>query len=233
MRIATAFVLIILIAAPLMAQPIPGVYKSTDLGGTMLTGRYSESWTIADGRLMAGNTTNKMSWNGSALSTQWWMYCAQLFGAPNLLFSSVVGGNGFEIWQADYIGGLCVLLPGGPWDGGGAPYTAPYDNYQETVTINYVGGDISSINSNISFQATFIGYNDCMELTISNNVEQGSTDDRPLDLDYPGFLDTGCAATRTLGSWGDATDFTLNIIGECTVATHEKTWGSIKALYAE
>jgi hypothetical protein len=27
------------------------------------------------------------------------------------------------IWKTTYMGGMLTLLPGGPWDGGGAPYT--------------------------------------------------------------------------------------------------------------
>ncbi len=233
MKFAIAFVLSVFIAAPLMAQPNPGVYKSMDIGGTMLPGRYSESWTAPLGRLTPGNTTNNLSWDGSALGTEWGMSCAEIFGAPVLLFSNVVGGNGFEIWQSTYIGGTCQLEASGPWGGAGAPFVAPYDNYQETVTITYLGGNISSVTSNINFEATFIGYNDCMSLQIANGLEMGNTDSGPLATDYPGFLDPFCAATRTLGSWGDSSDFTLTINGECTVATHEKTWGGIKAMYSE
>lgn len=216
-----------------MAQPIPGVYKSTDLGGLMLPGRYSESWSAPSGRLFPGNTANKFSWDGLTLGTQWWMYCAQIFGAPVLLFSDVVGGNGVEIWQANYTGGICRLMAGGPWDGGSAPYLAPYDKYQEIATITYLGGSISAVTTNINLEATFIGFNDCMSLSISNNVELGNTDSGPLPTNYPVFLGMSCAPTATLGSWGDSSDFTLTIIGNCTVAAHEKTWGSIKSLYGD
>lgn len=199
----------------------------------MLPGRFSESWTAASGMLQTGNVTNKLSWDGATLGTQWWMYCAELF-SPVLVFTNVDGfGNGIEIWQTSYVGGICVLFAGGPWDSGGGPYTAPYNSYTETSTITYLNGNVTNIVTNVAMSATFIGFSDsCMSLTISNNVFVGDTDSAALPADYPAFLDPFCANTRTLGSWGDSTGFTMDITG-CTVSTEDHTWGSIKAMYDE
>ena len=71
-----------------------------------------------------------------------------------------------------------------------------------------------------------------MALSISNNVEVGTTDTAALPANYPAFLDPGCAPTRTLGNWGDSTGFTLTVTS-CIVATEEMTWGGIKSLFDE
>ena len=232
MRFAIGCLLVIVVAVPAYGQPpIDGTYKSTDLGGTMLPGRFSESWTAPSGFKSVGNVTNKFSWDGVTLGTQWWMYCAQLF-LPNLVFSSVDGfGNGIEIWSNTYVGGLCQLFAGGPWDSGGAPYTAPYISYTETQTYTFQNSQIVSITTNVSLSAQFIGFSQsCMSLDISNSVHVSSTDVQALPPNYPMFLDPACEPTRTLGNWGDSTGFTLTITG-CTVGAQESTWGNIKALY--
>ena len=60
MKTALAIIFAILLTAPTLvfaAPPADGIYTSTDLGGQMLLGRYSESWDVPDGRLQMGNTT--------------------------------------------------------------------------------------------------------------------------------------------------------------------------------
>ena len=216
------------------APPQNGIYQSTDLGGTMLTGRYSESWSMPGGWLQQGNTTNKMSWDGATLGTQWWMYCAEIALPANLIDDTVDGnGNGQRTYNTIYSGGLCVLDGNGPWGDGSEPsYTALYTSYSETNTFSFNNNQVVGVVTSVNLQAAFIGFQDaCMSLSISNQEELGNTDIGPLAENYPGFLDpAGCAPTRTTGSWGDSFQFTLIIFG-CTVPTEESSWGAIKALY--
>jgi hypothetical protein len=200
----------------------------------MLTGRYSESWTAPNGHLTIGNTTNKLSWDGITLGTQWWMYCAQISQAPMLLQDTVDGnGNGIRQWQVVYAGGLCILGAGGPWDGGGAPYTAPYTSYEEVKTFHYQNNVIVAVISSAQLQALVIPYDECMALSISNQEQLGDTDSAALPATYPGFIDPNtCAATRVLGSWGEADEFTMLIGPNCTVPTEESTWSAIKSMYS-
>jgi hypothetical protein len=240
MKFAIVFLVTLLIMAPLVptanAQPpLNGTYQSTDLGGTMLPGRYSESWTAAAGHLTLGNTTNKFSWDGFTLGTQWWMYCAQISAVPILLQDTVnINGDGIKQYVVNYTGGLCILGGSGPWGGGDPSYTAPYTAYAEIKTFQYANNVLVAVISTVQMQAMFLGFNDdCMSLAISNQEQAplGSTDHGPLPANYPGFLDPNtCAPTRTLGSWGEADEFTLIIQG-CTIPTEEATWGSIKAIY--
>ena len=68
MKTVIVFILSVLVAAPVLAQPpINGFYKTTDLGGLMLPGHYSEYWVIGTG-LNIGNTMNEESWDGATRS---------------------------------------------------------------------------------------------------------------------------------------------------------------------
>lgn len=235
MRTVIGCLLVLCMAYPALADPpIPGVYTSTDLAGPMLTGRYSESWTAASGQLQIGNATNKLSWDGAILGTQWWMYCAELTVPPLLITDTVDGnGNGTRVYQSDYTGGLCILAGNGPWGNATEPsYTAPYTGYSEINTYLFSNNVIVSVISTVNLDAQFLGFDDCMSLSISNQEQLGSTDGGPLPPNFPGFINPAtCVPTRTLGSWGNSFEFTLVILGSCTVPTEENSWGGIKALY--
>lgn len=238
MKFAIAFLLALFVAGALVAPasagaPIPGVYKSTDIGGTMQPGRYSESWTVANGHLTLGNTTNKYSWDGFTLGAEWWMYCAQISQAPLLLQDTVdTNGNGIRQYQVVYTGGLCVLSGTGPWGGGDPSYTAPYTSYSEIKTFHYTNNVITAVIGTAQLQAEVLVYEDCMTLSIANHSQDGDTDSAALPANYPGFLNPNtCTATRTLGSWGEADEFTLVITGTCTVPVEESTWSRIKDMY--
>ena len=86
---AVLVVLLSMVAAvPAFAgAPANGTWTSTDIGGVMLPGRYSESWLPA--KLGNNNTLNEKSWDGSTLGGQWWWYCPWITGAPTLLFNNV------------------------------------------------------------------------------------------------------------------------------------------------
>lgn len=233
MKSAIVFILAMLIVTPVIAgPPLNGTYKSEDLGGPVLAGRYTESWAGPGGRLALGNTTNKYSWDGATLGTQWWMYCAEISAAPILLFDGVDGsGNGQRIYQVTYNGGFCVLFTG-PWTNGEASYFAPYDSYTEIKTQTYVSFGVVGEVATVQVQASFTGFNDdCMALQIASSAEVGDTDSSAKPGDFPDFLEPGfCTGTRVHGTWGDHTGMTLDIF-DCTIATEESTWGAIKAQY--
>jgi hypothetical protein len=226
-----------LIAVPVLAgPPVNGIYTSTDIGGTMLPGRYSESWF--PGPLVTNNTLNEESWDGSALGTQWRWYCPWIAAAPALQSDNVDGfGNGQKVWKVTYAGGYCWLDGAGPWAGGDASYTASITLWLATVTETYANFQEVGTVRNQSAQAMFDGYNEqCMSIAISNAEKLGDTDDGPLPANYPDFWDwVGCANIGTAGpgEWGDVDSITYVIFGCETVATQEKTWGAVKAIYRE
>ncbi len=240
MKIAIGLLLVLCLAVPALAgPPIAGVYQSTDLGGPMLPGRYTMSWTAPTGHLQLGNTTNKFSWDGLVLGAQWWMYCAELAVPPILINDTVdINGNGSQTWSADFTGGFCQLAGDGPWGGSGElSYLAPYTAYSESQTLSFSNFVIVGVVTSINVQAgPFANFGEaCMSLTIANQNQLATTDTAALPANFPGFMDPlSCTVTgRTMGSWGDSFEFTLVILTGCTVPVEENTWGAIKALYAE
>ena len=170
MRTAIAFLLAILVTVPVLAgPPLNGSYKSTDIGGTVLPGRYSEWWSAGVGPLTINNTLNEQSWDGATLAAQWWWYCPWQVLPPQLLLDTVNGlGNGNKIWRLTYSGGICSLDGAGPWGNGDATYTALVSLWDVILTQTFsnfsVVGEVRTTNA----QAIFLGYNDeCMSLSVS------------------------------------------------------------------
>jgi hypothetical protein len=227
------FLAVLSFAASLSAgPPQDGTYKSTDLGGSVLPGRYSESWTMPGGMLQMGNVINKMSWDGAVLGTQWRMYCPELSNAMLLLDTVDGNGNGQRTYKVWWTGGYCELDGGGPWGGGDPVYICPYDNYVTITTITYQNWEPVTVVSNAQGDGTFQGYSgSCMVFSISNMAEIGNTDSMTKPADFPGFLEPGtCTSGRMFGSWGDVTAITITITG-CSVPSDEPSWGAVKSMY--
>jgi len=233
MKSVIVVLLSIMVAVPAIAgPPVNGTYTSTDIGGSMLPGRYTESWN--PGKLTAGNTLNEESWNGATLGTQWRWYCPQTVSTA-LLVNTVNGiGNGIKIWRVTYAGGYVWLDgPTGPWDGGDASYTANVDSWVAIVTETYQSFvEVGSIR-NHNARATFIGYtSECINLAISNLEKLGPYASNPTyPANFPGFMDASCALTGNTGEWGDVDSITFTVNGCETVSVQQSSWGSVKALY--
>lgn len=237
MKTVIALILVLGMAVPVMAQaPLDGTYKSTDLGGTILTGTYSEYWP-GGSKLSVNNTLNEQSWDGANLGTQWWWYCPWQVAAPTLILDTVdANGNGTKQWYVIYTGGYCWLDGSGPWGGGDASYLALIDNWSEVVTETYSNFvEVGTVKTQ-NVQASFQGYGEsCMDLTLANKLKYGDTSSGMLPAGFPNFWDwTTCSDVGTAGpgEWGDVDDITLNVTG-CTVPVLEKTWGAVKQIYSE
>jgi hypothetical protein len=234
MKAVILVLLSIVLAVPAFAgPPANGNYTSTDIGGAMQPGRYSELWY--GGKLLVNNTLNEQSWDGSTLGSQWHWYCPWIVSAPQLLVNTVDGnGNGTKIWKVTYTGGYCWLDGAGPWAGGDASYMANIDTWIAIVTETYSNFVEVGTTRNHNATATFVGYNqECMSLTISNTEKLGDTTGGPLPANYPDFWDWFvCADVGTAGpgEWGDVSGITFSILG-CTVGTHNSSWGEVKAMY--
>ena len=235
MKAVLVVLLSIMVVVPAFAgAPVNGTYTSTDIGGSMLSGRYSESWYPT--KLTVNNTLNEQSWNG-ALGTQWWWYCPWVAAPPTLLLSTVNGlGNGIKIWRVTYTGGYCWLDGGGPWAGGDPSYLANINTWTGIVTETYSAFNEVGTVRNHSATATFVGYNqECMSLSISNTEKLGDTKKTgPLPAGFPSFWNwIGCydQGPAGPGEWGDVDGITFTITGCQTVATQQSTWGNVKAMY--
>jgi len=235
MRTVIALLVALVVTVPALAgPPLNGTYKSTDLGGTMLPGRYTEYQPTSQ-PVALDNTINEKSWDGGTLGGQWWWYCPWVSMAPQLLYDGVVAGNGNKIWKADYSGGYCWLDGGGAWGGGDASYTANITNWSATITETYSGGVIVGSVRTVNADAQFVGYNDeCMHLVVQNTNMEGSTLlGGTLPVDYPDFWDwSPCASVGTAGpgEWGTVKAITFTVQG-CTVPVEPASWGQIKQIY--
>ena len=235
MKAVIVVLLSVIIAVPALAgPPANGTYKSSDIGGTMLPGHYSESWFPT--KLTVNNTLNEESWDGATLGTQWRWYCPWVIGAPTLLLNTVDGnGNGVKTWRVTYVGGTCWLDGAGPWAGGDPFYTASINTWIAIVTEtfqNFV--EVGTVRTH-SASANFDNYDErCMSLQIENTEKLGDTNGGPLPAGFPNFWDwNGCVDIGTAGpgEWGDVDSITFTIQGCETVRTEQKSWGAVKSLY--
>jgi len=229
------FLTFALAAAAVAGPPLDGNYKSTDLGGPLLTGRYCESWAPPNTATDPGTTFNCASWDGGTLGTQWRYYCAVLNQPGMIIVDNVdANGNGSRTYMKTFVGGYFWLAGTGPWANGDPDYPGVLDSYVEFETIQYVAWDRVNAVTNVQCAAHFNGYPDaCITLGIGNGVEIGSTDFMMVKPgDYPDFLDGNCDPLGTHGGWWDFISITLSITG-CTVPVQETSWGSVKAIYSE
>ena len=221
--------------ASIAGPPLDGAYDSTDLGGPVDVGRYSEGWATPDGALTPGmNTLNASSWDGMNLGLQWRYYCSTLASDPVLLMDTVSAtGNGSRTYQKNFSGGFVWLSGTGPWANGDAEYTGTITTYVEFETIQYLNHERVAAVTNVVAEALIDGYPDmCMVFSVGNGAEIGSTDfGEMLPADYPGFLDgTSCDATMPFGSWWDLMTLTLTL-NNCAVSVESSSFGAVKSLY--
>ena len=238
MKTAMMMFAFILAAAPVFAgPPETGVYLSTDMGGQMLPGRFSESWVDPGSHGQVGNTIHALSYDPSfGLGTQWKLTCASIAFPPSVVADTRdLSGTGEVTYRTEYTGGLFWLSKNGPWGDGMLDYTGVIDIFTVTTTYLFVNNQVLGIRSNVTTTGTFDNLGGCFEYSINNTAFYGDTDTAgPLPAGFPGFMDDSCQiGTRTRGGWGSVTEIALRILGNCTVPTQDSTWGGIKALYGE
>lgn len=217
----------------LAGPPLSGSYDSTDLGGPVYVGRYSEGWSPGGGALKSGTTLNAQSWDGSSLGTQWRYWCATEASDAILLVNTVnSSGNGNRTYMKTFSGGYIWLSGSGPWANGDPDYPGVIDSYTEFETITYSNWIPIAAITNVQATAHFDNYpNRCMTFYIGNGSRVSTTDlGQTTPPDYPPFLDPGCNATLVDGACWDFFTITLSIT-DCAVSTEEATWGAIKSLY--
>lgn len=231
--ILAASCLLLAAGSVIAGPPLDGAYQSTDLGGPVYVGRYTEAWSTGGAAINAGTTLNAESWNGSALGTQWRYWCATEAANGVLLVNTVNGsGNGNRTYMKTFPGGYIWLSGTGPWANGDPDYPGVIDSYVEFETITYQNWVPIAAVTNVQAQAHFDNYPElCMSFYIGNGTRMTTTElGQPVPANYPALLDPSCAATRSLGAAWDFTSITLSIVG-CNVSTKESTWGGIKSIY--
>jgi len=233
MRFSFTFLMAILLTAPAVAgPPANGIYRSTDLGGLMLTGRFSESWVAPGTHGQIGNTVNTASWDGAALGTQWMLSCPHIGTSPVLVSNTVDGtGSGEIVYRTIYSGGTTWLSRLGPWGDNTEDYFGTLDSFIATTTFMYSWGEQIGIRSNVTTIGHWNNYVRCFEYTISNAAFVGPLASETKPADYPPFIDATCAlGMLDRGGWGTTTQIALRLTG-CDIPVAPTTWTAAKALY--
>jgi hypothetical protein len=226
--------LVLAAATAFAGSPVPGNYQSTDLGGLIPVGRYTEGWDAGGGALSAQTTQNCGSWDGVTLGSVWRYTCGTQLANGVLIFDTVdANGNGNRTTACTYTGGIFWLSGTGPWANGDVDYPGTFDSYVEYETVQYSNWVPISAVTNVQAVAHFDNYPVvCMGFSIANGSRVGTTDlGGVMPPDYPAMLDPSCSATRTEGAWWDMTSITITLTPDCATPVKASTWGELKAKY--
>ncbi|HVO76940.1 MAG TPA: hypothetical protein VMT60_03055, partial [Candidatus Bathyarchaeia archaeon] len=210
------------------AKPVTGIYRSTDLGGQLLTGRAS-TWRPGVNSGLP-HVLHMESWNG-VLGTQWEISCP----TENTNFTvqdNRVGGNGTIVYTSTFQGGAFTFIAGGwPWgDGSGTLNTSTLIT---TVQYMMIGGVSTPVASVVNGNSSGVFADGCtLVFAIANGSGDGETPYLQKPATYPTFLDGTCgpaSGNAQFGTWGTVITITMGI--NCPVGAEGKTWGVIKDLY--
>lgn len=226
-----ALLLSVLVLLPLLAQaaPVTGIYRSTDLGGAILTGR-SSTWRPGVNSGLP-HVAHIQSWNGATLGTQWDIDCP-IETIAFLVQDNRIGGVGTIIYTSTFNGGTFNLYAGGwPWGDG----TATLNTTTLITTVQYtmIGGVSTPVAAVVNGNTSGLFSNGCrLTFAIANGSGEGETPYVTKPATYPTFFDATCApASPSLqyGTWGTVTHITIGI--DCSIADDQATWGAIKSVY--
>jgi len=199
------------------AGPITGDYKSVELGGSVLMGRWSEGFINGNPNHVR-NGAHAASWDGANLGNQWEMTGAVLAGMTTL-FGNPGAADGTFIVKRDFDVSAAHLLlksDGGtaPWwggDGGITEYDFALDVYFQVLTVTVAGGAIMNATSTEVFEGTYVADPLCqVHYGHTVGIYEGVGPQVPTD--YPGF-EAALEGVEVIagGAWGtvEGTRFTI------------------------
>jgi len=213
-------------ATTVRAAPVDGIYRSIDLGGSMLPGRASQSWVMPHNNNQGvDDVFNLQSWDGSALGTQWGFSCGTQ-SSQQTVQDDRTSGTGLVVITNTFTGGAFYLNPG-PWGSG----TGTMGTAATTIVVSwfYIDFQIAGASQNVNLSADFDNWHCELTLTSANGNVLGDTDLLPFPADFPGLLDPTCSPTRLYGSWEEVPRITMHI--NCPISTEPVLWGRVKAIY--
>lgn len=223
-KLAIALFVLALVPSLAAADPVPGTYTSTDLGGPLLTARTSTSRPFVNSGLP--QVFHAKSWDGVALGTQYTFACGIQSTAfvPDSSLYDAGTGNGTIRYHQEFNGGTFSFNPG-PWgDGNGTIALSVVD-----IQVTFVSFLPVTSRANIVTTGTFS--NGCaLRYAVGNGIGVCETPFcATIPADYPAFLDPTCLPTRQFGTWGQVSQIQMNI--DCATPAHQGTWGQLKTRY--
>jgi hypothetical protein len=190
--------------------PINGIYKSQELGGTVIDGHWSEAW-FGGQEGAVGSTINAASWDGSTLGTMWEITGPAINATPTLVSSTLEFGMTIEKWYTTYSGGTLKLKNTGPWWNGadsGTEYDLTVNSYSHDTTKYFYGSTFDSATTNVHLNATFNAFPAyTVDFIIAVAVPTGGGVTPPTG--YPSF-----AINAPAGAWGVTQKIRMDITPE-------------------
>lgn len=235
MRTTAKILLMLALLLPstvLAGAPLEGAWSSTDLGGPVTLGRYTEGWEVGGAPMQAGTTFNAASWDGVTLGGLWSYSCA-VEGDDAVLIDDSVDAMGFgsRTWKKTFNGGTIWLSGSGPWGNGDPSYTGSIISYVEYETLTYVAFTVIGARTNVQAMATIDGYGTtCLGFSVGNGAKISDTASGPPPANYPALLTPSCSPTAPNGAFWDFAQLVL-YIGGCEVGTEESSWSTVKSQY--
>lgn len=200
----------VLISSVVTAGPVQGIFLSTELGGSIIDGRWSEAWSGGqEGAL--GSTISAASWNGTTLGTMWEISGPAIDSPATLVSAYTEYGLNVEKWYTTYSGGGLQLKNTGPWwntGDAGTEYDLTVTSYSHDTTKYYSGTSLISFTTNVHMTATFddfAGYSVDFILAVAVPTGFGAS----VPADYPPF-----AINTTAGAWGVAQKIRMEVVPE-------------------
>jgi hypothetical protein len=205
------------LATAVQAGPLTGQYKSTDLGGQVTVGRWTEGF-VGGLPNAVGNGAHAASWDGTTLGAEW-----ELIG-PTIQTTTVIAGNpalpsGTVTYRRVFstAGATLTLKNTGPWWNAGDPgtqYVANLTSYEQILTVTYQNLQIMNASSIETFAGTFQGYPGYQILFGHTlGAYEGSGTVAQLPANYPTFFPAGSPA----GAWGVGEGIRFTIVPEPSV----------------
>jgi len=223
-------VLVILVAAPILAQCPHDIGTFSTYDGTLHEGRTAVAWCVGV-PFEPGNDVNSQSWDGVVLGSQWIVFGMAIDYDGGVLVDSDIdeNGNGWEDWLINYDGGEFWFSKDHTWGDGISDLHGLVDMYHSFVTVTYVDGNLVGQTANISWNGRFLNcpeINNCVvEFTIANSMLVWWSDlGLPRPANYPGML-----CSEGLGELHDMCCITMSL--DCAIATEEISWSTAKVTY--
>jgi hypothetical protein len=207
-----AVVVALSLGSSVQAGPITGDYSSTDLGGTVMTGRWSEGYASGVPNTF-GNGAHAESWNGVSGGSQWELTGLTLVSSTPIS-GSLIGGTGIVTYLRifDTTNGQLILNNTGSWwnvGDAGTQYTVDLTSYAQILTVTYQSFQVKNASSIETFAGDFVGYPGYQLLyghTLGAYIGSGPS----VPGDYPGFE----PGTSPAGAWGVAEGIRFTIVPE-------------------
>jgi len=219
--------------------PLPGTYRSSDLGGPLWTGGDFEGWE-SDGSLLSGTTVSlcsieENSYGHTLYGNQWDFRCIDQNGPAVLIADGVdADGYGQRVYTRSFNLSTSLIYLGwsGPWGGTAAqPIFGRLDAFTDRITIQYEAG--VPVSTLLTARGVGHFFNDpdyTVSIEIGQGVLIGTGSTVVIGPNSGHFYQSGCVPGAVNGARYEVTAITITIDGPA-VPVLLRSWGRFKASY--